>query len=76
MIRPKPSPEPAWHPDEFVTERTLEKRTQISTRQWQRLRHSGGGPPHIVVGRRCIRYQWGQVISWMTARSRSDGPLT
>ena len=65
-----------WNRDEYVTERTLKTRTQISTRHWQRLRQSRDGPPHIVIGRRCIRYEWGAVVDWLQARATVAGSAT
>ncbi|MBL4683409.1 MAG: hypothetical protein JKY37_02375 [Nannocystaceae bacterium] len=75
MSRPKPS-KIDFYPDEYVTERTLEDRTQISTRHWQRLRQSGDGPQYVVVGRRCIRYRWGAVMEFMEARACGSGSAT
>jgi predicted DNA-binding transcriptional regulator AlpA len=65
-----------FHPDEYVTERTLEERTQISTRHWQRLRQTGDGPKYVVVGPRCIRYRWGAVREFMEARACGSGRAT
>ena len=56
------------HPDEYVTERRLDK-YHIPPRTAQRWRTTGGGPPWIRLGRRKVIYRVRDVEEWLAART-------
>ena len=57
---------PAVESPIWVTEETLERRTQIPVRTWQTWRLRGGGP-HFYRVNRNIRYNWLEVEAWIRA---------
>lgn len=62
-----------WSSDDYVSEATLEERTEISRRQWQRWRTKGNGPPCVILGRRLVRYRWGDVVDWLMQSGQASG---
>jgi hypothetical protein len=39
--------------------------------QWCELkRYTGGGPPHVQISQRCVRYRVGDVKEWLRERHR------
>jgi hypothetical protein len=55
--------------EEYITERGLKRRYDISPRTAQRWRVSGGGPPWIRLGRRRVIYRIRDIEAWLAART-------
>ncbi len=54
--------------EELVATKDVAKRTGTSSRLWDALRCKGGGPYYVRISSRCVRYRWGDVISWLSER--------
>lgn len=44
----------------------------VSARTLEDWRLRGGGPPYIVISRRCIRYELTDLTAWLRGRSANN----
>jgi phage terminase Nu1 subunit (DNA packaging protein) len=44
----------------------------VSTRTMEDWRLRGGGPPYVVLSRRCVRYDLAVLIDWIRSRAAQN----
>lgn len=44
----------------------------VSARTLEDWRLRGGGPPYLVLSRRCIRYELAELTAWLRSRSAQN----
>jgi predicted DNA-binding transcriptional regulator AlpA len=56
----------------LLTEKQTAERLALSVRTLQGWRVSGGGPPFVKMGGRCVRYRARDIERWLEERLRAS----